>query len=67
MHSILITQFDSKFVSTALKLTGNHGFDYVVLSKNVPDLLPEVLASEPKVVVTENTDISVLSSKSLIR
>jgi len=45
------------------KLTQNHGVDYVILSKNVPSRLPELLADGAKIIVTENTDISILSSK----
>lgn len=48
-----------------MKLTENYGIDYAVLSKNVSDLLPEVLADESKIIVTEDIEISVLSSKSL--
>lgn len=57
------TRCDSKFVQTVSKLTQNHGIDFVVLSKNVSNRLPELLADEAKIVVTENTDISVLSRK----
>lgn len=57
------TQFDTKFVNMVLKLTLNQGIDYIVLSKNVSNLLPELLADEAKIVITEKTDISILSSK----
>lgn len=46
----------------ALKLTQYHGVDYAILSKNIANQLPELLADEAKVIVTENTDISILSS-----
>lgn len=46
-----------------LKLTQNRGVDYVILCKNVPNRLPELLADGAKIINTENTDISILSSK----
>lgn len=63
MSPISTTLFDTKFVHSVSKLTQNHGVDYVILAKNIPYLLPEILANEAKIIVTENTDISVLSSK----
>lgn len=45
------------------KLTQNHGIDYALLSKEVSNRLPELLADEAKIVITEDTDLSVLSSK----
>lgn len=45
------------------KLTKNHGVDYAVLSNNVSNRLPELLADEAKIIITENSDFSVLSSK----
>lgn len=57
------TRFDSKFVNMVSKLTRNHGVDYVVLSKHVSNRLPELLADDAKIIITENTNVSVLSSK----
>jgi fatty acid synthase len=45
------------------KLTQNHGIDFAILTKNVSNRLPELLADEAKIVQTENTDISFLSRK----
>lgn len=45
------------------KLTQNHGVDYAILSNNVSNRLPEILADEAKIVVIENADFSILSSK----
>lgn len=57
------TRLDSKFVHAVLKLTENQGVDYVVLSKRVSNHLPQLLADDAKIIVTEKTDVSVLSSK----
>lgn len=54
--------FDSKFVHMVKKLTQNHGIDYAILSKEVSNRLPELLADEAKIIITEDTDLSVLSS-----
>lgn len=67
MSPVSTTQFDSKFVNSISKLTQNHGVDYVILAKNISNNLPELLADEAKIIVTENTDISVLSSKLYIQ
>lgn len=56
-------EFNSKFVHMVYKLTQNHGVDYAVLSNNVSSHLSELLADEAKIIITENTDISILSSK----
>lgn len=55
------TCFNSKFVHTVLNLTQNYGVDYVVLSKNVPNCLPHLLADDANIVITENADTSSLS------
>lgn len=63
MSPVSSTRFDSKFVQIVTKLTQYHGIDFSILSKNVSNRLPEILADEAKIIVTENTNISVLSSK----
>lgn len=63
MSQVSSTRFDTKFVHMVSKLTKNHGVDYVILSKDVPNRLPELLADEAKIIMTENTDISILSSE----
>lgn len=45
------------------KLTQNLGIDYAVLSKNVSNRLPELLADGANIIITEDIDISVLTSK----
>lgn len=60
------TCFNSKFVHTVLKQTQNYGVDYAVLTKNVPNRLPELLADDANIVITENTDTSILSGVKLI-
>lgn len=57
------TKFDSKFINMVSKLTQNYGVDYVILSKDVSNRLPEIIADGANIVMTENTDLSVLSSK----
>ncbi|VVC42234.1 Acyl transferase/acyl hydrolase/lysophospholipase,Ketoacyl-synthetase, C- [Cinara cedri] len=63
-HSEIIpfstTMLDSKFINIVSKTTQTRGIDYIILSKNVPNRLPEIFANEAKVVVTENIDISIL-------
>lgn len=63
MSPVSTTRFDSKFVQMVSKLTQNHGIDFAILAKNVSSRLPELLADEAKIVLTENTDISILSRK----
>jgi len=55
--------FDSKFIHTVSKLTLNQGVDYAFLTKKCSNRLPELLADDAKIIITENTDVSVLSSK----
>ncbi|XP_050427979.1 fatty acid synthase-like [Adelges cooleyi] len=59
------TRFDTKFVNMLLSSTKNHGIDYVVLSKDVSTRLPELLAADNKVILTENVDISALTNSSV--
>lgn len=63
VSQVSTTQFDSKFVNMVLKSTMNHGVDYVVMSKKVYNRVSELLADEAKIIVTENTNISILPSK----
>lgn len=67
MSEVSTTRLDLKFVHTVSKLTKNHGIDCVIAFKNIPKRLPELLANEAKIIVAENTDISVLSSKFIKR
>jgi len=57
------SKFDSKFIHMVSKLTLNEGVDFAVLSKHCSNRFPELLADGAKIIITENTDISVLSSK----
>ncbi|VVC37697.1 Acyl transferase/acyl hydrolase/lysophospholipase,Acyl transferase,GroES- [Cinara cedri] len=65
VSQVSTTRFDSKFVNIVSKLTRSHGIDYAVLFKNIPKDLSEILADEAKIVVTENTDSSFLTSSSI--
>lgn len=63
MSQVSTTRFDSKFIHSVSTLTLNQGVDYVVLSKDCSNRLPELLAVESKIIITENTNVSALSSK----
>jgi len=63
VSQVSTTRFDSKFIHMVLSLTLNQGVDYVILPKYCSEHLPDLLADEAKIIITENTDISVLSSK----
>lgn len=63
MSPVSTTSFDSKFIHTVSTSTLNQGVDYVVLSKDCSNRLPELLADESKIIITENTNVSALSSK----
>ncbi|XP_060865504.1 fatty acid synthase-like [Metopolophium dirhodum] len=56
------TRFDSKFIHMVSMLTLNQGVDYAILSKYCSNRLPELLADNAKIIITENTDVSVLSN-----
>ncbi|XP_022166567.1 fatty acid synthase-like, partial [Myzus persicae] len=62
VSQVSTTKFDSKFIHTVSKLTLNQGVDYAILSKYCSSRLPELLADEAKIIITENTDVSVLSN-----
>lgn len=63
MKQFSTTKFDSKFIHMVSMSTLNQGVDYAILSKYCSNRLPELLADNAKIIITENTDISVLSSK----
>lgn len=63
VSQVSTTRFDSKFIHTLSTLTLNQGVDFVVLSKDCSNRLPELLADESKIIITESTNVSALSSK----
>ncbi|XP_050064418.1 fatty acid synthase-like [Aphis gossypii] len=62
VSQVSTTRFDSKFIHSVSTLTLNQGVDYVVLSKDCSNRLPELLAVESKIIITENTNVSALSN-----
>ncbi|XP_060836830.1 fatty acid synthase-like isoform X2 [Rhopalosiphum padi] len=62
VSQVSTTRFDSKFIHMVSSLTLNQGVDYVILPKYCSEHLPDLLADEAKIIITENTDISVLSN-----
>ncbi|XP_026810325.1 fatty acid synthase-like [Rhopalosiphum maidis] len=62
VSQVSTTRFDSKFIHMVSALTLNQGVDYVILPKYCSEHLPDLLADEAKIIITENTDISVLSN-----